>query len=118
MFGPCFVTSYFVITCFTIILMGKRAGWFTLILFMMLRSNQESLAQFENLIKLWVFVRCITRSTMYKKLYLLARTGVRKICSIACGFSPIEIYFSDYPKSLISKINEVYVFFNKISLWR
>ena len=34
-------------------------------------------------------------------------------CSIY-GFSSIKIDYSDYPKSLISRINEVYVFFNKI----
>ena len=45
---------------------------------------------------------------------LLARTGVMKISSLAWGYSPIKIHFSDYSKSLISRINEVYVFFNKI----
>ena len=35
--------------------------------------------------------------------------------SVACGFSSIKIDYSDYPKSLIRRINEVYVFFNKIS---
>ena len=50
-------------------------------------------------------------STMYEKSSnLLARTGVRKISSIACGFSQIKIHFSDYATILISKINEVYVF--------
>ena len=39
-----------------------------------------------------------------------------KISSVACGFSPVNIDYSDYPKSLISRINEVY-FFHKISLW-
>ena len=29
--------------------------------------------------------------------------------------STIKIDYSDYPKSLISRLNEVYVFFNKIS---
>ena len=34
-----------------------------------------------------------------------------KISSVAsCGFSSIKIDYSDYPKSLISRINEVYVF--------
>ena len=33
-----------------------------------------------------------------------------KISSIACGFSSFKIDFSDYPKSLISRINEVNVF--------
>ena len=75
-------------------------------------SNRESLAQFENQIKPQVYVwRIVPKSSI-----LLARTGVRKISSVSCGFSNIKIYFSDYPKSLISKINEVYVFFNKISL--
>ena len=63
-----------------------------------------------------VYVRGITRSTMYQKLYFLAGIGVWKIISVACGFSSIYIDYSDYPKSLISKINEIYVFFNKISL--
>ena len=47
-------------------------------------------------------------STMYQKSsILLARTGVWKISSVACGFSSIKIDYSDYPKSLISRINEV-----------
>ena len=49
-------------------------------------------------------------------LELGIRIGVREISYVACGFSPIKIHFSDYPKSLISRINEVYVSFNKISL--
>ena len=63
-------------------------------------------------------IRRIARSTMYEKApFLLTGTGVRKISSVACGFSPIKIDFSDYPKNsiLIDRINE-YVFFNKISL--
>ena len=57
------------------------------------------------------------RSTsMYQKSsILLAGTGVWKISSLACGFSSIKIDYSDYPKSLISRIDEFYVF-NKISL--
>ena len=51
-----------------------------------------------------MYVRSITRSTMYQKA-----PGVWKISSVACGFSSIEIDYSDYPKSLISRINEVYV---------
>ena len=43
-----------------------------------------------------------------KSSILLARTGVWKISSVACGFSPIKIDYSDYPKSLISRINEVF----------
>ena len=51
-------------------------------------------------------------TTLYvrKSSILLAGTGVRKISSVTYGFSPIKIH---YPKSLISRINEVYVFFNK-----
>ena len=48
---------------------------------------------------------------------LLARTGVRNISSVACGFSPIKIDFSYYPKSLISRMNEVYVFLNAIAIF-
>ena len=51
-----------------------------------------------------------------KSSILLAGTGVWKISSVACGFSSIKIHYSDYPKSLIGRINKVYVFFNKISL--
>ena len=49
-----------------------------------------------------------------KKLHFVSQNSVRKISSVACGFSPIIIQFSDYLKILISRINEVYVFFNKI----
>ena len=42
---------------------------------------------------------------------MLAGTGVRTISSVACGFSPIKIDYSDYLKSSISRINEVYVVF-------
>ena len=45
-----------------------------------------------------------------KNSILLAGIGVWKICSVACGFSSIKIDYSDYSKSLISRINEVYVF--------
>ena len=41
-----------------------------------------------------------------KSSILLAGKGVRKISSVACGFSPIKIHFSDYLKSLISRIND------------
>ena len=50
-----------------------------------------------------------------KSSILLVGTGVRKISSVACGFSSIKTNYFDYPKGLISRINEVYVFFNKIS---
>ena len=45
-----------------------------------------------------------------KSSILLARTGVWKISSVACGFSSIKIDYSNYPKSLISKINKCYNF--------
>ena len=57
---------------------------------------EESPAQFENQIK--------PRGMHYAKYYvrkssiLLAGTGVRKISSVVCEFSPIKIHFSDYPK--------------------
>ena len=41
-----------------------------------------------------------------------------EISSVACGFSSIKIDYSDYPKRLISRKNEVNVFFNKILLLR
>ena len=52
-----------------------------------------------------------------KSSILLARTGVLKISSVACGFSSIKIDYSEFPKSFISRINEVYGEggFNKIS---
>ena len=38
---------------------------------------------------------------------MLARTGVWKISSVACGFSSIKIDYYDYQKNLISRTNEV-----------
>ena len=53
-----------------------------------------------------MYVRSITRITMCRKSsILLAETGVWKISSVACEFSSITIDYSDYPKSLISRIN-------------
>ena len=68
-------------------------------------SNRESLVQFENQIEPRLYVRRITCST--ESSILLAKTGVGKICSVACGFSHIQIYFY-YPKCLINRINEIY----------
>ena len=45
---------------------------------------------------------------------LLAGTGVRHNISVVSGF--INIHVSESPKILIRRINEVNVFFNKISL--
>ena len=63
---------------------------------------RETPAQFENRIKPQVYVRRITKKA-------------EKACG-KCEFSPVKIHFSDNLKSFISRINEVYVFFNKISL--
>ena len=73
--------------------------------------SRESTAQFENRIKPREYVRRITRSTVQKSSILLARTGVRKISSVACEFSPLKILIL-----ITCRINEVYVFFNKMSL--
>ena len=48
-----------------------------------------------------------------KSSILVAGTGVWKISSVACGFSSIKIDYSNYLKSVISRINEVHVFFQK-----
>ena len=47
-----------------------------------------------------------------KKLHFVSQNWrmENKFC-IACEFSSIKIDYSDYPKSLISRINEVYVFY-------
>ena len=41
------------------------------------------------------------------KINCYTGTGVWSISSVACGFSFIKIDYSDYPKSLISRINKV-----------
>ena len=61
----------------------------------------ESTAQFGNQTKPGMYKRRITCSTMFEK------------ASFCFGFSPIYIQFSDSLKSLVSRINEAYVFFNK-----
>ena len=61
---------------------------------------------------------CVVLCTK-KSPFLLAGTGVWKISFVACGISSFKIDYSDNPKSLISRLNEVYVFFfNKITLKR
>ena len=65
----------------------------------------------ENRIKPRVYIKCITRSTISSVLF--AGTGIRKISYEACGFSSIKFLFSDYPKGLISRINEVHVFLKR-----
>ena len=58
-----------------------------------------------------VCVRSITRSTMYQKAPFCASWNWRmKNSSVARGFSSIKIDHYDYPKSLISRINKVYIF--------
>ena len=61
--------------------------------------------------------RVFVRNIMYvpKSFILFARNGAVIITSVACGFSPVKIDYSNYLKTFISRINEVY-FFNKISL--
>ena len=49
-----------------------------------------------------VYVRSITRSTIPKAPF--SGTGIWKISSVACGFNSIKIDYSDYLKSLISRI--------------
>ena len=49
---------------------------------------------------------------MYEKQLcsiLLAGTGVRKNSSVACGSSPVKIYYFDCPKRFINRINEVMI---------
>ena len=75
---------------------------------------RESPPQFENRIMARVYVRSIMRSTMYQKApFFFAGNGAVKISSVACRFSLVKIDNSDYPKSLISRINKSYAFFKK-----
>ena len=70
---------------------------------------RESQPQFENRIMARVYVRSITRSTMYQKLHFVSRNWRMENSSVACGFSSIKIDYSDHPRSLISRTNEVCV---------
>ena len=45
-----------------------------------------------------------------KSSILFAGNGPLKIRSVACGFNPVKRDYYDYPKSFISRINEVYFF--------
>ena len=71
------------------------------------RVIRESPPQFENRIKARVYVRSITLSTMYQKAQLCLPELAQKISSEACGFSSIKIDYSDYPKGLLNRRNEV-----------
>ena len=51
-----------------------------------------------------------------KSSILLAGKGIRKISFLECKILALVKSMSEYLKSLISRINEVYVFFNKITL--
>ena len=42
----------------------------------------------------YVFLYYVGKSSI-----LLAGTGIRKISSVACRFSPIKMHFSNYPKN-------------------
>ena len=68
--------------------------------------NWECPAQFQNRIRPQVYVRRITRSTMYEKASFVSRNDIRKISSVACVFSPITIHYFDYLKRFINRINE------------
>ena len=68
--------------------------------------------------RVYMYVRSIALGlcTVAKSSIMLAGNGVWKISYVTCGFSSIKIVYSDYPKRLISRINEVLCFFfNEIS---
>ena len=69
---------------------------------------RESLPQFENRIMARCMQGALRVVLCTKKLHFVSRNWLWKISSVACGFSSIKIDFSDCPKSLISRINEVY----------
>ena len=59
-----------------------------------------------------VYMEHYAQYYVQKSSILLAGTGVIKNSTVACGSSSIKIDYSDYPKSLISRINDVFVFFS------
>ena len=62
---------------------------------------------------LGVFKEQFAKYYVPKSSITLPGTDVWKISSVACGFSSIKIDYPGYPKSLISRIYEVYgVFFS------
>ena len=79
--------------------------------------NHKSPAHIKNRIKPRVYVRHITRSKMYNKRLDFVGTSVRKISSVASGFSPIKIHFSDYLKSLINRIDEAAITLVIVLAW-
>ena len=67
---------------------------------------RETPSQFENWIMARMYVRSNTRCTMYRKApFCLPELAYRKLVLLH-----IKINYSDYPKSLISRINEVSAF--------
>ena len=65
---------------------------------------------------LWCTEGALRVALCTKNLHFVSQKRGKKKYVLACKFSLIKIHLSDYPKSLISLINDVYVFFNKISL--
>ena len=58
-------------------------------------------------------------STKYKKApFCLSELASRELALYHVGPALFKFIFSDYSKSLNCRINEVYVFFKKISLYR
>ena len=61
-----------------------------------------------------VYVRSITRSTMYQNApFCELELAYGKLVLLFCSMW-VQLY-SDYLKSLSSRIHDVYVFFNKVS---
>ena len=62
-----------------------------------------------------ILVVCFFFCRVYvpKSSILLAELVYGKFRSVACWFSSIKIDYFDYPKGLISRINDVYVFLLK-----
>ena len=60
-----------------------------------------------------ILVVCFFFCRIYvpKSFILLAEMVYGKFRSVACWFSSIKIDYFDYPKGLISRINDVYDFY-------
>ena len=58
-----------------------------------------------------VYVRSILRSTINQKApFCLLELSYGKYRSVACELSSIKLDYSDYPKSIICRINDIYGF--------
>ena len=78
---------------------------------------RESPPQFESQIMARVYIRSITRILCAKKLHFVSRNWRMENSFYSIWVQLYLIDYFDYLKNLISRINEVYVFFfNKISL--